>query len=227
MASLNGKEILIVDDAEDVRKLVTKVLENDGAVVGQAAFAEDGLAAAEVARPHLIILDLNFAGMNGFDFLARRREIPELTAVPVIVLSAVNDKEGVTRAISMGANDYVIKPFRATQILQKVRKHLAVSSYLDFRFGKGEGPLVEVTIKGEIAHYSEFGFQLESSVKFERDQPVSVSSDVFNNVPLAEVLLKTSNVQSVYVASSRYANSILFTGVGEAMVKKIKKAMGA
>ena len=144
-----------------------------------------------------------------------------------MVLSAVSDREGVTKAVSLGATDYLIKPFRATQLLQKARKLLRVSSFLNYRFDEADAVDVQVTARGEIMNYSEFGLRIESSVKLDKGVNLQVKSDLLDPLPLEQVIMRTSSAPSVYVGPNRYANSVLFTGVGEEFVKKIKKAIGA
>jgi DNA-binding response OmpR family regulator len=226
MSSLQGKEILIIDDAADMRLLVTRILENDGAVISEAADVQAGIERIFIAQPHLIILDLQFEGTNGFDFLSIRQNDERLKSIPVLVLSAVNDREGVTRAVTLGARDYLLKPIRATQLLQKVRKILHVSSFAAHELAESEIQPLEVTVTGQILSFTEAGFRLESSVKFSPEHPLKVSCDALN-VLAEQPFLKTSSRPALYIGPSRYGCQVAFTGVGEAFVKKLKKAMGA
>src|SRR5690349_19564738 len=102
MSSMSGKEILIVEDAQDVRLLVRRVLESEGARVVEADSVDAGLSMAEKETPHLVILDLELPGQNGFDFLNARKEHPKVKDIPTIILSGKKDKTSVVQAIGLG-----------------------------------------------------------------------------------------------------------------------------
>jgi DNA-binding response OmpR family regulator len=72
----------------------------------------------------LVILDVKLPGMDGFDFLRRVREIPDLHGLPIIVLSALDDDDVVVRALSLGADDYVAKPFSPIELMARIRRLL-------------------------------------------------------------------------------------------------------
>lgn len=226
MSSLQDKEILIIDDADDIRLLARKILENDGALIHEANDIPTGLGLAQEKQPHLILLDLQFQGANGFDFLAARVSDPALKKIPVIIFSTKSDKESVMKAVSLSANDYLLKPFRATQLLQKVRKILRVASFQRIMFPEGTEPDVNVTVPGQIVQLSECGLKLESATKFERDLTVEVKADILDSLQVSEATLKISSRAAFYEGPGRYSNSILFSGVGEAFTKRLKKALG-
>ena len=225
MSGLLGKEILVVDDAEDTRRIVSKILENDGAQVHVAEDINTGQLLASSIHPHLIILDLQFEGKDGFDFLKQRRMSEQLRRIPVLSLSGKNDEGSVTHAISLGTNDYLLKPFRATLLLQKVRKLLKASAFQSYDFTPGTEPEVEVSLQAEVVQLMESGFHLETSTKFSADKILKVDSDFFQTLPLKEVIFKTASRASKLVAPGRYLQSVLFTGVGEHFIKALRKAL--
>lgn len=114
MASLKGKDILIIDDAPEARLLARKILEVDGAQVSEAGGVDTGIELARKNVPHLIIVDLEMPVRSGFEFLTLRAADPLFQAIPTLVLSGKKDRASIQRAIAFGANDYILKPFRAT-----------------------------------------------------------------------------------------------------------------
>ncbi len=113
--------ILIVDDERCIRRFLRVGLEADGYEVAEAVCGREGLAMAVSARPDIIVLDLGLPDMSGFDVLERLREWTEL---PVLVLT-VQDLEGdKVKALDLGADDYVTKPFGMPEFLARLRAAL-------------------------------------------------------------------------------------------------------
>lgn len=223
MSSLAGKSILILDDAEDVRMLARRILENDGATVHTAESVAEGLQLAETVGPHLVITDLGFPGSDGFFFLDQRKTNGAIMNVPVIVLSGMNDRESVVKAVSLGASDFLIKPFRATLLLQKARKHLRVASFAAVNFAESGFEPVDVSVQAEITSLSESGFLVDAPVKLAADQLVEVEAQFLMDLGLENVLLKTGSRPAHYLNNGRHANQILFTGVGEEFARQLRQ----
>ena len=91
--------------------------------------ATDGNAGLELARRHppdLVILDLLMPYKNGFEVLRELRATPETAAVPIIILSSNSREEDIVNALNAGAADFVVKPFRARELVARVRKVLGL-----------------------------------------------------------------------------------------------------
>jgi DNA-binding response OmpR family regulator len=204
---------------------VRKILEGDGAVVREAESVEQGMMQASVMQPHLILLDLEFPTESGFSFLGARRAHAEWTNVPTIVLSGHRDRTTVVKAVSLGASDYLLKPFRATLLLQKVRKALLVSTFQSHRFAEGEAPAARVVVSAETRRVSEVGFLLEAAAKLEPDCLVEVESEQLRGLGIGRTMLKTCTKPALYDGSGRYTNEILFTGVGEEFTKELRQKL--
>lgn len=116
--------ILVVDDNEFNRDLLTDQLEFRGF---QVTTAENGQVALErlTYEPFdLVLLDIMMPVMDGYQVLAHLREDPDLRHMPVIVISAVDDKNSVIRCIEMGAEDYLFKPFDSTLLKARINASL-------------------------------------------------------------------------------------------------------
>ncbi len=112
---------LIVDDERSIRRFLRVGLESAGYTVIEATDGREGLALAASARPGIVILDLGLPDMSGFAVIQRLREWSE---VPVLVLTVQDMEEDKVKALDMGADDYVTKPFGMPEFLARVRAAL-------------------------------------------------------------------------------------------------------
>jgi signal transduction histidine kinase len=103
--------ILVVDDDEDNRQLLRRILERQGYAVTLAASGPECLELMEHYRFDLVLLDVMMPGLSGFEVLSRIRENPEMRSVPVVVVSALGESSAAIRCLKMGAEDYLPKPF--------------------------------------------------------------------------------------------------------------------
>jgi DNA-binding response OmpR family regulator len=226
MPSLQSKDILIIDDAPDIILLVKKILEADGARVLQAETVDEALEISVQKIPHLIITDLDLPVKTGFDLLKHRRENKSLKDIPVIVLSGRNDKASVLEALSLGADDYLLKPFRATLLLQKVWRAFRAASFRVYRPPAGAEPTATVSLAAEVRRASEGGLQLETSVKLAAEQKISLTGDFITRIGCGEVLMRTSRKPGLYAEKGRYLNDVNLIGVGEAFARLIRNRLG-
>lgn len=116
MSELQTK-VLIVDDEAQIRKLLNLTLESKGFKVFQAVNGREGVTFAATMRPDLILLDLGLPDLKGQEVLKQIREWSEL---PVIILSVQDDSETIVDALNLGADDYITKPFEASELLARV-----------------------------------------------------------------------------------------------------------
>lgn len=113
-------DVLIIDDDEQIRKLVAVYLEDAGHVVRHAENGRKGLDMVEQAVPDLIILDINMPVMDGTHVMKALRVYPPTVKVPVIALSAVSVPEMRDDMHAMGCDAYVVKPIDISVLLAKV-----------------------------------------------------------------------------------------------------------
>jgi two-component system, OmpR family, phosphate regulon response regulator PhoB len=112
--------ILVVDDEPDITALVAYHLAKAGFRVSTAANGPDALKAAREERPDLIILDLMLPGVSGYDILAELRKREETRDVGVILLTARREETDRIRGLSLGADDYLTKPFSPQELSLRV-----------------------------------------------------------------------------------------------------------
>jgi len=117
--------LLVVEDDPSIRDLIALTLQAEGFQVRTATDGRAALAAIDEAPPNAILLDVNMPRMDGFAFLEAVRSHPTGSAIPVLMLTARGEAGDVRRALSLGARDYVGKPFEPRQLLRRVRRLLA------------------------------------------------------------------------------------------------------
>jgi two-component system response regulator RegX3 len=118
---MTGATVLLVDDHADLLKPLQRKFESEGF---HAVTASDGAEALEVfdrAQPDVVVLDVMMPEVDGITVCKRIREI---SAVPVIFLSAKGEEGDVVEGLNLGADDYVTKPFRVNELVSRVRAAL-------------------------------------------------------------------------------------------------------
>lgn len=118
------RRILVVDDDDNVRRLVNLVLGRHGYEVETAANGTAGLEALTRSAPDLVLLDMTMPDMDGLAFLEVKARIEATANVPVIVLSARNRNADVVAAITQGASNYIAKPFQPELLAEHVARCL-------------------------------------------------------------------------------------------------------
>ncbi|OPY03178.1 MAG: Alkaline phosphatase synthesis transcriptional regulatory protein PhoP [Syntrophorhabdus sp. PtaB.Bin047] len=120
------EKILIVDDSEDIRVLLKRILAKTGYDVTEATGGEEALFLAEAIRPDLVLLDIVMPGMDGFTVCEELGRKGLLTDVPVIFLSARSDTADKVRGLETGGSDYITKPFEKAEVLARVENQLKI-----------------------------------------------------------------------------------------------------
>lgn len=129
--------ILLVEDDDDIRNALSQALTAQGVTVAAVARGSDALGRLTEFAPDAVILDLGLPDLEGADVLAMIRSLSD---VPVLIATARDDDTQVVRLLDAGADDYIIKPYSAAQILARVRAVLR-------RQGSGpEAPATDVRI---------------------------------------------------------------------------------
>lgn len=120
------EHILIIEDEENIARVLQLELEFEGYEIDIALTGPDGLIKYREQQWDLILLDLMLPGLNGLDVLRRIRATE--TNTPVILLTAKNDVEDKVAGLDLGANDYVTKPFEIDELLARIRSALRFST---------------------------------------------------------------------------------------------------
>ncbi len=112
-------KILSVDDSRTIRMIVGRTFKPYDCQISEAGNGEEGLAAAAREKPDLIILDVTMPVMDGVTMLTKLKEDPELKTIPVLMLTAESGRENVLQIAKLGVRDYLVKPFKEEQLIEK------------------------------------------------------------------------------------------------------------
>jgi sigma-B regulation protein RsbU (phosphoserine phosphatase) len=123
--------LLVVDDNERTRELLAQCFRTEGFQVLTCADGNRALQQIRTEPFDLILLDLLMPGTDGFGVLKALRTAQDATALPVIILTAFDQSDAVVRALEMGANDYVIKPYDFPVVLARVQTQLALKRAME------------------------------------------------------------------------------------------------
>jgi two-component system KDP operon response regulator KdpE len=155
----SGQTILVIDDEQQIRRLLQITLEASGFRLLEAATGEEGLLRLSLDHPDLVILDLGLPDQDGLQVLRKLREGQD---TPVVILSVRNHESDIIASLEAGADDYLMKPFRTGELIARVRtalrhrrgepldRHLSVADLdvdLEARVVKKKGEVLRLTQK--------------------------------------------------------------------------------
>ncbi|MEI3210965.1 MAG: response regulator, partial [Lachnospiraceae bacterium] len=160
--------ILLIEDEENIRSFIATTLKNQGYKITTASTGREGLHLSASLCPDIILLDLGLPDLDGMDVI---KQLRDWGSTPIIVISARSHEQEKAKALDLGADDYITKPFGTVELLARIRTSLRHSSQsgsdstihtpvyhhgnltLDF-----EKHLV--TLNGEMVHLTQIEFKL-------------------------------------------------------------------
>jgi two-component system, cell cycle response regulator DivK len=119
-----NKTVLVIEDHEDNRRIMHDLLTSKGYEVIEAVNGLEGVDAAEIHRPDLILLDIQLPGIDGYEATRRIKANPDLQKIPVIVVTSYAMSGDDVKAFEAGCDAYVAKPFSPRMLLAKIREYL-------------------------------------------------------------------------------------------------------
>jgi DNA-binding response OmpR family regulator len=121
MAETKVKRVLIADDEPDLVTMLMVRLRHEGYEVLIARNGDECVALAEQEKPDLILMDVVMPLKNGYDACEEIKKNPKTARIPVVLMTALNQRENVTIGKHLGARAYVTKPFNVNSLLVKIR----------------------------------------------------------------------------------------------------------
>ena len=158
--------ILVVDDEEDIRELISLNLKREGYEVRPVETGEEALAEARRGVVSLIVLDLMLPGIDGLEVCRKLKADPRTQPIPVVMLTAKGEESDIVTGLELGADDYVTKPFSGKVLVARVRRILR---------RKSEGAEKDAVVK--IHELSLDPARYEVTVQ---DKPVELTLTEFN-----------------------------------------------
>ncbi|MCJ9669667.1 MULTISPECIES: ATP-binding protein [unclassified Neorhizobium] len=177
--------VLLADDNADMRAYVERLLSTSGFTVEAAADGEAALNAARLRRPDLIVSDVMMPGLDGFGLLSRIRADDDLRDLPLILLSARAGEEARLEGMRAGADDYLVKPFSARELVGRISASIRLSR--DRR---------EALLKENAARLEELNADLERRVlehSRERGRTWKYSPDLLSVIDFQTGLFEKTN----------------------------------
>ena len=159
-----NQTVLVVDDEDMVREVVSAYLTREGYATIEATDGKAALEAVERHRPDLIVLDVMLPLVDGYTVLS---ELRKQTAVPVILLTARSQEVDRVLGLELGADDYVVKPFSPRELTARVKSVLRravpvddVAPVLEFEGLVIDGPSREVVVRGDVVEMPPLEFDV-------------------------------------------------------------------
>jgi twitching motility two-component system response regulator PilG len=118
------KTLLVVEDKASLSQMLKFLFLSKGLGVDIAFNGVEALEKARELKPSLILLDIMMPQMDGFEVLKQLQEDPALSDIPVIMLTARKSREDMKKATELGAVEYITKPFKAVEVVDKVLRHI-------------------------------------------------------------------------------------------------------
>jgi len=164
----NKYTVLAIDDTAENLGLLETLLENQNYQVLVATNGERGLNIVQKQQPDIILLDVMMPGWNGFETARRIKSIPELSHIPILFLSALDDSINKVKGFNAGGVDYIAKPFQQVELLARIKTHLEL--------GQLRNNLSQQVIEktDELTRFYEDSLQLLSMVSEFRDYETSL-----------------------------------------------------
>lgn len=224
------EKILVVDDEEDLVKLVKYHLERDGYKVLSAGNGEDALFLVRRERPELIVLDIMLPKIDGLEVCKKIKADPALEKTAIVMLTAKGEESDIMIGLKLGADDYVTKPFspkelvaRVQAVLRRTKTSSTVKDYIEIEGLTIDVHRYEVALNGEIIPLTLTEFRVlhqlagKSGRVFTRDQLLDAVSGIESVV--------TDRTIDVHIASLRkklktFSNRIVtIRGIGYKFVE--------
>lgn len=164
---MNDYKILVVDDEEDLCDILRFNLENEGYSVDVAYSAEDALK-MDLTQYHLILLDVMMGEISGFRMAKMLKESKNLSHIPIIFLTARDTENDAVTGFTLGADDYISKPFSLREVILRVKavlrrtspKASPQASFIGYKELKINMKLKEAILHGEILQLTKTEFEL-------------------------------------------------------------------
>jgi DNA-binding response OmpR family regulator len=216
-----SRDILLIDDSPEVLLVHGKILSGAGFKVHSADSVESGLKILSAEKLTLILLDLNLPGASGFEFLKMRSLSASLKKTPVIVVSGLTDKASVYQAISLGAEDYLVKPCAAPLLLQKVRKQLKDVNYQKHVFNAEKLIPGNIAVPVKITKVGETSFRVESLSRLGPNQAIHFKPDFLEKLQMQGCVIRSSTLPASKTPNGFYVCRVNVLGLKNSLIKNL------
>lgn len=202
-----GKRILVVDDDRENVELLTDCLAKNGYTVTSAGEAQGALHRIRAWKPHLILLDINMPGISGLELIPKIRAVTADEYVAIVLLTANMSLDDVVHGLDTGADDYVTKPFRAQELIARVRTMLRFKDLQD-ALRRANARIEELSSTDDLTG-------LVNMRAFYRKGDEEISRSRRFRKPVSALLVNVDNFSSVNEVGGFESGSELLRKVGQ------------
>ena len=160
-------KIVVIEDEVDILEVITYNLSKEGFDVCSALDGEEGLALIKKEVPDLVLLDLMLPGLDGIEICRKLKTDYSTRSIPIIMVTAKGEESDIVLGLGMGADDYMVKPFRPRELMARIRSVLRRGEFIE----EGEGVVSidelvidinrhEVKLEGKIIVLTAMEFKL-------------------------------------------------------------------
>lgn len=196
--------ILVVDDMAVFREPISAALRQSGYKTVCAGNGKEALDVVKQERPDLILLDIAMPEMDGLAFLKERKADPQLRGVPVVLLTAIGDRDSIVEACKLGASEYLLKSqFSLDEMTARVERCLGEA---DQRGADGEGHKGDDAEPGSDSHDAEEDIDLEApgtlSASDSDPSPIEGLEDVSEDMEASEIIRQIGDSEELSALTS-------------------------
>jgi len=212
----------MIDDNAVTLKRCESLLVPLGHEVLSFTGAEPALQTLMVHPTHLIVLDLQMPIHDGYDLMSTLRS--RSIQVPILVVSGKNQQQDITKAMKLGAADYVLKPFDDQIFLSKVKSLLQLEkqNHLPDFFQVQVSAEMTVIEKIPVFRISELGLEFESTVAYPRGRSLQLGADVLRELNLGSAVLKVSTCELLQGPQPTYRIFVSFVGFNAGQLQEVR-----
>ena len=200
------EKILLVDDEEPNLKILINYLASEGYDMDTACNGEEAVRKIKDYRPDLIVLDIMMPVMDGYEACSLIKSDPETNNIPIIIATALNDRESKLRGLESGANDFLSKPIDKSELIIRVRNLLKIKAFEDFMLRHNQILEQEVRERTEDVRNmsNEMVWKLTTAAEFrDTDTGDHISRIGFYSNKIAEAMNLPSDFVETITFSSR------------------------
>lgn len=178
------KKILIIEDDENIRENTTEILELENYKVISAKNGKLGIEMARKDHPDLILCDIMMPEIDGYDVLHALSNTKKTGSIPFIFLTSKSDKSDIRKGMSLGADDYLTKPFDDVQLLEAIKCRLNKNEFLRKEFSKNITGFTEFLEEASDQMNLEVLLRDDHFYKYKKGQTIFMEGDAAHNLYL-------------------------------------------
>ncbi len=215
------KHILILDDDVDMITFLSKILENAGHSTHYATNENDFEKKLKEIGPHLLLIDYKLGNdtTNGVHIIQRLKNDPHYKIIPIFLISSALNKQVITMATQLGAEEAISKPIQTNVFLQKVKKTLKIHELPEIEFSNPKD--ITCISEADIAQISEIAVKIKTPIKFAEETSLDIESTFLDNLGCKACRYKIDMPVKV-LEPGVYINQVKMKGVKDETAKKIR-----